>query len=115
MKVAEIIAEAEGHRKTIRTTTNVSVREAAMGKILALAEVHPFVGVPGLDGPRLAAKRAHLYEVERSIEVAEGKREGGSPALGQRLRDLKSERAYLTRSVLAEENHIMATLEGVEA
>ena len=107
----EIIAEAEAYGKAFSSATTVVAREAALVKIFALADAHAFIDVPGLGGPRLAAKRNHLREVELSIERLTGKLKNGSPALGGRIRELRSEGDMLVRSIRAEESRLLEALE----
>jgi len=113
-KVDEIIAEMDGYSKALRTAKTVAEQDATLNKWFTLAEAHAFVHVPGVGGKRMAAKRNHLREVERSLELAGAKAEAGNPALGGRIRELKSERDMLIRSIRAEEDRIIAVCsEGV--
>jgi len=113
--VEQVTAEAEGYAAAFASAKTVVAREEVCVKWFALSDDHPWVDVPGLGGARLKAKRAHLREVTRSIEIAEAKTSGGAPALGGRVRDLRSEQAFLTRSIRSEEARVLATLEGIES
>jgi hypothetical protein len=113
--IEQVEQEAAQYLKTCRTTKVVSEKESAFGKVLSLAEQYAYVSIPGLGGPRLAAKRGHLREVLKSIERFEAKRAAGNPAVGGRLRELQAEARVLTGSIRREESAIMAAIEGDEA
>lgn len=107
--VEQVQAEADKYTREFRGAKLVADQERALGKLHALAEEHAEVSVPGLDTPSFRALRKHLAIVKREIERYEA-RATKNPAVGGKLRELRSEADSLVRQIRARENSILDSL-----
>jgi hypothetical protein len=114
MTVEQVDAEAKRLHGEFSRAKVVADQERALGKLHALAEAHAEVNVPGLDSGSFRALRAHLKVTKREIERYEAKAASGNPAIGGKLRELRSEADSLVRQIRARENAILDSLGDVK-
>ncbi len=108
--VSQVADEAAALHREIRSAKAVAGQTAALNKLGDLCEAHAEINYPGLESGSFRALRANLKVTKREIERYEAKAASGNPAIGGKLRELRSEADSLVRQIRARENSILDSI-----